>query len=143
MANLRESSSVGSAALQVDMSTISIADLEVHYRIGVPDEERARPQRLLISIEMEFDFSSAAKSDAIGDTINYYEVAQELLRFGEGRSWKLLERLVSEIADTVLSRYQPNAVRVEVKKFVIPQARHIAVSLTRRRSPGAPSSRSA
>ncbi|MGH7973285.1 MAG: dihydroneopterin aldolase, partial [Limisphaerales bacterium] len=91
------------------------------------------PQRLLLSVEMEFDFSSASKSDAIGETINYYEVAQELLKFGEGRSWRLLERLVSEIADAILTRYRPDAVLVEVKKFVIPEARYVAVSLSRRR----------
>jgi hypothetical protein len=34
----------------------------------------------------------------------------------------------------VLSDYKPQAVMVEVKKFPIPQARHVAVSLTRTRS---------
>lgn len=115
------------------MSTISIVDLEVHYRIGVPDEERAKPQRLLVSVEMDYDFSSAAKSDAIGETINYFDVAQQLLSFGQGRSWKLMERLATEIAEAILSQYGPDAVRVEVKKFVIPQARHVAVSLSRRK----------
>jgi len=41
------------------MSRITIVDLEVHYCIGVTDEERAKPQRLLVTIEMNFDFSSA------------------------------------------------------------------------------------
>lgn len=113
------------------MSTISIVDLEVHYQVGVPDEERAKPQRLLLTVEMEFDFSAAARSDSIQDTINYFSVSQELLRFGENRSWKLIETLSSEIADRILVQYQPLSVKVEVKKFVIPQARFVAVSLTR------------
>jgi FolB domain-containing protein len=116
------------------MSTISIVDLEVHYRVGVPDEERAKPQRLLISVKMDFDFTNAAKSDAVEDTINYYTVSQELLKFGEGRSWKLLERLVSEIADRILFQFRPLAVSVEVKKFIIPQARYVSVSLTRQQN---------
>ncbi len=44
------------------MSRISIVDLEVFYRVGVPDAERAQPQRLLLTVEMESDFSAAAKS---------------------------------------------------------------------------------
>jgi dihydroneopterin aldolase len=44
------------------MSKISIVDLEVFYRVGVPDEERAQPQRLLLTVEMESDFSAAAKT---------------------------------------------------------------------------------
>jgi FolB domain-containing protein len=114
------------------MSNISVVDLEVFYRVGVPDEERAHPQRLLLTVELETDFSEAAASDEIGKTIDYYAVAQRLMNFGEGRSWKLLEKLTAEIADTVLREFKPQSVRVEVKKFVIPQARHVAVSLTLR-----------
>lgn len=110
---------------------ISIVDLEVFYRVGVPDAERAQPQRLLLTVEMDFDFSAAAKADSITDSIDYFAVSQRLLKFGEGRSWKLIEKLAADIADLVLSEFKPRSVTVEVKKFSIPQARHVAVSLTR------------
>src|SRR5215831_5049947 len=115
------------------MSQISIVDLEVLYRVGVPDAERAQPQRLLITVEMETDFIAAAKSDSISDTIDYFAVAQRLLRFGEGREWKLIEKLASDIVDTILSEFKPQSLSVEVKKFVIPQARYVSVKLSRRR----------
>jgi len=113
------------------MSRISIVDLEVFYRVGVPDAERAQPQRLLLTVEMEFDFSKAAKTDSIADTIDYFAVSQLLLKFGEGREWKLIEKLAADIADAILSEFKPQSVTVEVKKFVIPQARHVSVRLTR------------
>jgi len=113
------------------MSKITIVDLEVFYCVGVTDEERAKPQRLLLTVEMEFDFSSACASDNVEQTINYNTVAQDLLKFGEGRSWKLIEKLASNLADKVLIDYRPQAVMVEVKKFPIPQARHVSASLTR------------
>jgi dihydroneopterin aldolase len=115
------------------MSRISIVDLEVFYCIGVTDEERAAPQRLLITVDMNFDFSSAAVSDRIEKTINYFELAQKLLKYGEGRSWKLLEKLAANIADMIIAEFKPQAVIVEVKKFPIPQARFVSVSLTRTR----------
>ena len=114
------------------MSKISIVDLEVFYRVGVPDAERARPQRLLLTVEMEADFSAAAKSDGIADTIDYYAVSQRLLKFGEGRSWKLIEKLAADIAGMILSEFKSQSVNVEVKKFVIPQARYVAVTFTKR-----------
>ena len=114
------------------MSKISIVDLEVFYRVGVPDEERAQAQRLLLTVEMEHDFSQAAQTDDLTQTINYYAVTQRLLKLGEGRSWKLIETLAGEIAQLVLTEFQAAAVTVEVKKFIIPQARYVAVSLTRR-----------
>jgi dihydroneopterin aldolase len=116
------------------VAKISIVDLEVFYRVGVPDAERARPQRLLLTVEMESDFSAASKSDGIADTIDYFAVSQRLLKFGEGRSWRLIEKLAADIAGAILSEFKPQSVTVEVKKFVIPQARHVSVSLTQARS---------
>jgi len=117
------------------MSKITIVDLEVAYCVGVSDEERATPQRLLVTVDMSFDFSSAAVSDRIERTINYQTVADGLLTFGEGRSWKLVEKLVNNVADWVLAEYKPQAVLVEVKKFSIPQARFVSVSLGKTRVP--------
>jgi FolB domain-containing protein len=110
---------------------ISIVDLEVFYRVGVPDEERAKPQRLLLTIEMDFDFSKAAKTDSIAGTIDYFAVSQRLLQFGDGQSWKLIEKLAADIADLILTGFRPKAVSVEVKKFVIPQARYVSVSIAK------------
>jgi len=116
------------------MSKITIVDLEVYYKVGVPDEERSRPQCLMLTIEMECDFTAAARSDSIDDTVNYYDVSRRLLEFGEGRSWKLIEKLASDIADMILAEFGPEQVTVEVKKFPIREAKMVSVSLTRSRS---------
>jgi 7,8-dihydroneopterin aldolase/epimerase/oxygenase len=113
---------------------ISIVDLEVFYRVGVPDAERAQPQRLLLTVELESDFSAAAKSDSITDTIDYFAVTQRLLKCGDSKSWKLIEKLAADIVDMILAEFKPQSVSVEVKKFIIPQARYVAVALTKRRS---------
>jgi FolB domain-containing protein len=116
------------------MSKITIVDLEVFYRVGVTDQERAQPQRLLVTVDMSLDFSVAAISDRMERTINYQAVADELLKFGEGRSWKLLEKLATNLADRVVTQYTPDEVTVEIKKFSIPQARYVSVSTSRTRS---------
>ena len=97
------------------MSKISIVDLEVFYCVGVPEAERAQAQRLLLTVQMTSDFSAAAKNDGIADTIDYYAVTQRLLKFGDGRSWKLIEKLAVDLADVILAEFRPQAVAVEVK----------------------------
>ena len=116
------------------MSRISIVDLEVFFQIGITEEERAKPQRLLITVEMDFDFSTAALSDRLEKTINYFDVAQELLKYGNNRNWKLLEKLTANVADFILARFKPETVTVEIKKFPIPQARYVSVILVRTRA---------
>ena len=61
------------------MDKITICDLEVFYRVGVPDRERAQTQRLLLTVEIMREISSAATSDDLAATIDYDAVAQRLL----------------------------------------------------------------
>ena len=113
------------------MDKIRITDLEVFYQVGVTDEERAKPQRLLLSIEMEHDFKSAISRDNLADTIDYHAISQRLLRFGDDCHWQLIETLSADIASMILDDFQPKSVSVEVKKFVIPQAMHVSVQISR------------
>jgi dihydroneopterin aldolase len=115
------------------MSFIAIVDLEVFYRVGISDEERAQPQRLLLTVDIKFDFTAAAISGRIGRTIDYYEVSQRLLKLGENRSWRLIESVATDVANKILSEFQPDSVTVEVKKFSIPEARYVSISLTKQR----------
>jgi dihydroneopterin aldolase len=118
------------------MSKINIVDLEVFLHVGVTDEERAKPQRILLTVKMDLDFTSASRTDRIAETIDYFAVAQRLLKYGREHSWNLIEKLAADMADVVLSEFDPKSVTVEVKKFPIPQARHVSVSVTRESSGG-------
>ena len=116
------------------MDKITISDLEVYYCVGVPDEERAKPQRLWITVEMDTDFKSAAAEDDLVATINYFAVHQRLLKFGEGVHWKLIETLAVDMAQMILEDFGPQAVTVEVKKFILPQTRYVSTRVTRAKS---------
>ena len=115
------------------MDRIIIEDLQVEYHIGVPEAERAKPQRLLLSIELQLDLSEACRTDDLSSTINYSALSRRLLAFGEGKSWRLLEKLAEDIAAMILTEFRPSSVSVEIKKFVIPQARYVAVSVSKAR----------
>jgi len=121
------------------MDCITIADLEVWYHVGVPDEERARPQRLLLNVEMFRDFTRAAAGDDLTQTIDYFAVSRRLLAFGEGRSWKLIEKLAVEVAQLVLAEFGAAKVRVEVKKFILPETRFVSVRVERGSADAPPS----
>jgi len=113
------------------MDTVVIRELAVDYHVGVPDAERAHAQRLLVTVEMERDFTAAAQADDLTQTVDYYAVCQRLLRFGEGRSWKLIETLALDLARMVQTEFSVERVRVEVRKFIIPETRYVAVRVER------------
>jgi FolB domain-containing protein len=112
---------------------ILIEDLEVHYRVGVPDSERAEPQRLLLCVELILDFTEAAATDDLHRTVDYYAVTRRLLAYGQGRSWRLIETLAVEIAELLSKEFHTSAIRVTVKKFILPETRYVAVRVERRR----------
>lgn len=115
------------------MDWIEIEDLEVRFHVGVPDEERAQSQRLLVCVRMRHDFELAARTDGLDATIDYYSVSRRILCFGEGRSWKLIEKLAVELAELILKDFGARETSVKVKKFILPEARWVAVETTRLR----------
>ncbi len=110
---------------------IHIEQLEIQANVGVPDEERARPQRLLVSITIapERDFASLA--DTLEATINYAAVCAAVKEHVRGRSFKLIETLAHELASLVKDRFAARHVEIEVRKFILPDTAYVAVRTTR------------
>ncbi len=113
---------------------IEINDLEVRFRVGVPDEERSIPQKLLITIRLHLNFSAAAAEDDLDQTIDYYRLTRELIEWGHQREWKLIETLASQIADWVLTNFKPTQVEVQIKKFILPYTKFVGVSVQKENS---------
>ncbi|MBM3880518.1 MAG: dihydroneopterin aldolase [Verrucomicrobia bacterium] len=113
------------------MDLITIKDLEVRYCVGVSDEERANPQRLLLTLEISHDVSQAADKDDVWWTIDYFQVSRRLLKAGQGRSWHLIETVAVDLADLVLKEFGAGSVTVEVKKFILNEAAYVSVRIAR------------
>jgi FolB domain-containing protein len=110
-----------------------IKDLGVLCHVGVPDEERAKPQRLLITVEMGGDLSRAGATDDIQHTINYFDVSRRVIALCQEQSYRLLEKLAEDIARAVLNEYGAKNATVEVKKFILSDARYVSVRIQRSR----------
>ena len=112
---------------------IHIEDLELRTRIGISATERARSQRVLCTLTITTDFSRAARTDNIADTINAQQVAHRIRRLAAARPRHLVERLAEEIAACVLSEFNVKRVAVTLQKFVLPRAKSYGVHLSRAR----------
>lgn len=111
------------------MIQIVIEDLEVWLHVGVTEEERSQRQRLLLTLEMNGDFFPAAKADELSKTIDYHAVTRRILGLEEARSWKLIEALAKDLAQLVIDEFGADHVKVEVKKFILPETRCVKVRL--------------
>lgn len=95
---------------------IFIEGLEVYGHHGVAQEEKVLGQRLLYDVRLTIDDCKAARTDAVGDTVDYTEVIDLITEVATVRSYSLLERLAQLTAEAILERFPVDEVWVQVTK---------------------------
>jgi dihydroneopterin aldolase len=112
---------------------IQIRELELSAYIGVPDAERAQPQRLTVSITMWPTTGFSVMADELPNTVNYAAVCREVNDLVAARADKLIETLAEAMASRLLEVFPLQKVEIELRKFILPDVKHVAVILTRER----------
>ena len=116
---------------------ILVEALELSSFIGVPDEERATPQRLTISLVLEPIRGFRALADRIENTVDYFALSEFVKTLSLERPRRLIETLAEDIALELLTRYPLQAVEVELRKFILPDTKFVAVQIRREQPPSA------
>jgi dihydroneopterin aldolase len=112
---------------------IEINGLEVKGRIGVPENERENPQRLLVSLRFQIETTFAALGDQLAKTVDYADVAAEVEKIVETSGAHLIEKLVSDIGDALMARFPIQRLEIELRKFILPNARYVSAKSDWRR----------
>jgi len=112
---------------------IHVQELELLAKIGVPDGERANPQRLTASFTLYPARGLTELDDDVEKTVDYFVVTRVVKEFVSGRECRLLETLAEEIAGLLLDQFPLKAVEVELRKFILLDTAHVAVRLRRER----------
>jgi FolB domain-containing protein len=113
------------------VNEIHIDSLRVRTRIGVPDEERADEQEVEIDLRIEPGVDFSEMDDDISKTIDYAQVCERIAELAAARPRNLIETLAADIAEFVRNKFATRSVEVEVRKFILPQTRHVAVRCRR------------
>ena len=110
---------------------IHVEQLEMFAHVGVPDHERDKPQRITVTITAWPKASLHALSDDICSTINYSAIARIVRDVVDERRDKLIETLAEKIAERLLRDLPIRCLRIELRKFVLPDAAYVSVIITR------------
>jgi dihydroneopterin aldolase len=108
---------------------IQIRDLALWTHIGVPEEERAREQRIFATVTLGCD-ESASKTDAVTDTMDYEELAHHFREVAKSER-KTLEKLAADLCDAALAFDKVLRVSVELTKCILPGVREVTVRMER------------
>lgn len=115
---------------------IEVRELELMAHIGVPDDERAKPQRLTLSLTLWPTARFEELQDEIANAVDYAVVCGDVKDLVGRRADRLLETLAAAIAGHLLRGYPVHRVRVELRKYILSDARYTAVILVRERAEG-------
>ncbi len=109
--------------------------MELWLRLGVTEEERAWPQKVLLSVRIGcLDLSPAAKTDALEKTVDYARICQSIRDLAQARPRCLLESLAWEVATAILQEPLVQEVEVEVRKFPLPSIGCVSLRIQRSKS---------
>jgi len=95
------------------MGKISLEGMEFYARHGYYEEERIIGNKYSVDVQIETDFSEAAKADKIEGTINYekvYTIVAEVMNIDA----LLLEHLAGKMINKLKESF-PNVITVKVK----------------------------
>lgn len=111
---------------------ILINDLDLQMSIGIHVQEKAAPQRVLVSVEA--DISPPPSNDDIDTTLDYEALVNAITALATSRHFNLAETFAEDIAAFCLQdpRVTSACVRVE-KPDIIENTKSVGVEITRSR----------
>ncbi|HEU5034354.1 MAG TPA: dihydroneopterin aldolase [Mycobacteriales bacterium] len=105
---------------------IELLGLRVQGHHGVLAAEREQGQLFIVDAVLEVDTSAAARSDSLGDTVDYAALASRLAEVVAGEPVDLIETLAQRLADVCLTEAGVHAVEIAVHKPQAPVGRPVA-----------------
>ena len=129
---IRQVDQVARTARREGLDKIFVQGLEVECVIGVWEWERQITQKLIIDLEMGWDISAAASSDALEDTLSYKDVAKRVNAFVVETQANLVETLAEGIAGLLQEEFAVPWCRVRInKRGAVTGARDVGVDIER------------
>ena len=113
---------------------VFVRDLELMALIGIYDQEKRDPQRIIVNIDLSVAEGIGPKDDDISHVVSYEIVVKKVEAIIAEGHVNLVETLCEKIAQSCLKDKRVKAARVRVEKpDIIPNARSVGVEIERAR----------
>lgn len=96
---------------------VFIEALKVDTVIGVYEWEKTIQQTLQFDIEMRTDTRQAAQIDDLSKTVDYAEVADDVVKLAKENQVELIETVAQMVAEKILRAYPVESVKVTLRKL--------------------------
>ena len=113
------------------MDKIFIQNLRIRTTIGVLPHERKYPQLILISLEIFFS-GEAKNSDQISEALDYDAICSHTVELVKKTSFRLIERLAEEVAQSIIKKFGAEKVNVLlIKPNALTHTSEVGIQISR------------
>jgi dihydroneopterin aldolase len=98
------------------LDKILIEGLQFYGYHGVSEAERGLGGHYQVDLEISYDLSRAAQSDALADTIDYGQVCRLVQKIGQESQHLLLESLAEAMAAAILEVFPAQGLMIRLRK---------------------------
>lgn len=113
---------------------IFIRDLRVQVSIGIYDFELAKPQAVVVNVDLFLAPPEKAAEDNIANVLNYDVIHDGIIVLAKSRHFNLQETLVDAILDLCLAQRQVIEARVSTEKPDVYKDCRVGYEAVRRRA---------
>lgn len=99
---------------------VFVRGLEFEGNHGYSAAERRGTRRFRVNLTLETPLAAAARSDRLGDTIDYWKVSEIAVALGTRSTFRLLEALAGAIGAKIQELYPRAQVAIELEKLAPP-----------------------
>ena len=87
------------------LGTIAIEQLQCECIVGILERERKQKQVIFLDIAMQVDFTAAAKTESIVETLDYTQVSHSIIELIQVKKFQLIETMAVECLQYLMSSY--------------------------------------
>lgn len=102
------------------MASILVSRITFVGHHGVSAAERVDARRFEVDVELQAEVHAAERSDRLGDTLDYTEIADIIVGIGTGASHHLIEALGRKMLDALSERFRNTHIKLELRKLSPP-----------------------
>jgi dihydroneopterin aldolase len=118
------------ASASARLRHVFVRDLEVQTLIGIYEQEKAAPQRIIVNIDLSVQEGSG--DDDISHVVSYEIVVKKVEAIIAEGHINLIETMCEKVAAACLKDKRVMAARVRIEKpDIIPNARSVGVEIER------------
>ena len=100
--------------------SVFVRGLEFEGNHGYTAAERRGTRRFRVNLSLETSLATAAASDRLLDTVDYWKVSEIVVSLGTRSTYKLLEALAGAIGKKIQELYPQAQVVIELEKLAPP-----------------------